>query len=157
MGIKPALGSFFQASQGRMGGSDPVLVLGYSFWKTHLGGDPGIVGRNVSVNGHPVTIIGVAPKGFCGVFSILDTQGYLPIGMAAVTSDSKNDFLTDRKANSIVLLGWLKPGAKLGEAQPMLNVVARRLSEHIHQTIRVTPAMEAGITDWVWELTELLA
>ncbi len=136
LGIEPALGYFFQPSEGKIAGSDPVLVLGYSFWKTHLGADPRIVGRNVSINGHPVTIIGVAPKGFHGVASIVDTQAYLPIGMAVTTSDNKNDFLTDRKEGRVVIFGRLKDGVGLGEAQPLLNLVARRLSERypdVHQ------------------------
>jgi predicted permease len=133
MGIKPALGHFFQASDGKLAGSDPVLVLGYSFWKTRLGADPAVVGRNVSINGRPVTIIGVAPEGFHGIASILDTQAYLPIGMAAITSDSKNGFLADRKAEHVVIFGRLKERVALGVAQPLLNVVARRLSERYPQ------------------------
>ena len=129
MGLRPALGNFFQSTNGKIGGSDPVLVVSYSFWKTHLAADPNIIGRSVLVNGHPVTIIGVAPQGFGGMISILDTQGYLPIGMAAVTSDSPKDFLTNRKSESVMILGRLKPGVKLGQAQPVLAVVARRLSE----------------------------
>ena len=129
MGVRPALGNFFQSADGKIGNSDPVLVLGYSFWKTHLGGDPSVVGRNVSINGHPVTIIGVAPQGFYGIISFLDTQGYLPIGMAAITSDSKSNFLMDRKSDSIIVVGRLKAGVKLGAALPVLNLVARRLSE----------------------------
>jgi len=137
LGIRPALGELFQLSEGKVGGSDPVLVLGYSFWKTHLGGDPGVVGRNVSLNGRPVTIIGVAPKGFYGIVSIVDVQGYLPIGMAAVTSDSKCDFLTDRKAGGTIIVGRLKAGVKLEETPPVLNIVAHRLSEQY-----------PGIHDW---------
>jgi len=149
MGIKPALGSFFSPSQGNIAGSDPVLVLGYSFWKTHLVGDPNIVGRKVTVNGHPVTIIGVTPPGFYAVDSILDTQGYLPLGMAAVTSDSKSDFLTDRKIAGLTVVSRLKPGVTPGEAQPLLNVIARRLSQqhpeiHNWDSLRAFPIRGLG-------------
>jgi predicted permease len=149
MGIQPALGEFFRPSEGKVGGSDPVLVLGYSFWKTHLGGDPSVVGRNILLNGRPVTIIGVAPKGFYGIFSIVDVQGYLPIGMAAATSDSKNDFLTDRKAGDTIIVGRLKAGVKLEETPPVLNLVARRLSEqypviHDRYSLRVFPVGPLG-------------
>jgi len=129
MGIRPALGTFFQPANGKIEGSDPVLVVSYSFWQTHLGADPNVVGRSASINGHPVTIIGVAPKGFGGIFPILDTQGYSPIGLAAVTADSPEDFLTDRKAENLILVGRLKSGASIGQAQSALAVVARRLSQ----------------------------
>jgi len=135
MRITPALGTFFQPSAGQSAGqaqlasADPVIVLGYSFWKNHLGGDPNIVGKGVSVNGHPVTVLGVAPKGFCGLFSVIDTQGYLPMGMAAVTADSKPDFIADRHFASMVIVGRLSNGISLGQAAPLLNVIARRLSD----------------------------
>ena len=75
VGVRPALGRFILASEGRIAGADPVLVLGYSFWKMHLGADPNIVGKKASVNGWPVTIVGVAPEGFRPLTSLLDTQG----------------------------------------------------------------------------------
>ncbi len=149
MGVRPALGEFFQPSDGKMGGSDPVVVLGYSFWETHLGGDRDIVGRSVSINGRPVTIIGVAPKGFCGIVSLVDVQGYLPIGMGVLTSDSKDDFLTDRKAGDTIIVGRLKAGVKLEETRPVLNIVARRLSEqypgiHNWDSLQVFPLGPLG-------------
>ena len=128
IGISPALGTFFQPSDGRIDGSDPVLVLSYTFWKNHVGGDPNIVGRSASINGRSVTIIGVTPEGFGGVYSIMDTQGYLPVGMATATLDSPKDFLTNRRVGNIEILGRLKPGMKVGQAQPILAIVARRLS-----------------------------
>jgi macrolide transport system ATP-binding/permease protein len=129
MDLQPALGTFFEPSDGTIDGSEPVLVLSYSFWKNHMGGDPNIVGRSASINGRSVTIIGVAPEGFRGVYSILDTQGYLPVGMATATLDSPKDFLTNRSVENIEILGRLKPGMKVGQAQPVLAVVGRQLSE----------------------------
>ena len=129
MVLQPALRTFFGPSDGGIDGSDPVLVLSYSFWKNHMGGDPNIVGRSASINGRPVTIIGVAPEGFRGVYSILDTQGYLPVGMATATLDSPKDFLTNRNVENIEILGRLKPGVTIGQAQPVLAVVGRQLSE----------------------------
>jgi putative ABC transport system permease protein len=86
LGIKPALGRFIMPDEGNAAGADPVIVLGYSYWKTRLGGDPRVVGQTVSINGYPVTIIGVAPKGFRGVLPLLDVQGYLPAGMVTEPS-----------------------------------------------------------------------
>ncbi len=129
MGIQPALGSFFHVSDGKLATADPVVVLGYSFWKTHLASDPNVVGKKATINGRPVTIIGVAPQGFYGTISILDTQGYLPLGLATVTADSKSDSLTDRKSVRVDIVGRLKPSVSIDAAQPVLNVVARRLSQ----------------------------
>src|SRR5277367_267357 len=67
LGIKPYAGRFILPTEGEAAGADPVMVLSYAYWKTRFGGDPGIVGRQVSVDGHPMTIVGIAPKGFVGV------------------------------------------------------------------------------------------
>ncbi|MFZ0921586.1 MAG: ABC transporter permease, partial [Candidatus Acidiferrales bacterium] len=129
IGVKPALGNFIEPIPGRSVDDEPVLVLGYAFWKAHFGADPRVIGKSVLINGHPVTIIGVAPKGFRGITSLLDTQGYLPLGMASVTSDASKDFLTDRKSSiGLSIITRLKPGVALASAQPVLNVIAQRLS-----------------------------
>jgi len=128
MGVKPALGIFIEPVSGNSVGSEPVLVLGYAFWQAHFGSDPNVIGKSVLINGHSVTIIGVAPKGFRGITSLIDTQGYLPLGMAAVTSDASKDFLTNREASALTIITRLKPGIPLASAQPVLNVIAHRLS-----------------------------
>lgn len=129
MGVKPALGSLIQPVPGKSADDEPILVLGYAYWKAHLGGDPNLIGKSVLINGHPVTIIGVAPKGFHGIMSLIDTQGYLPLGMAVVTSDAGKDFITDRKSDvGLTIITRLKPGIALGGAQPVLNVIGQRLS-----------------------------
>ncbi|HEV2490425.1 MAG TPA: ABC transporter permease [Candidatus Acidoferrales bacterium] len=147
LGVQPALGRFILPSEGKVAGADPILVLSYSYWQTHFGGDPNVIGKKVAVNGQPVTIIGVAPKGFQGALAILDTQGYLPIGMAGATLAAKGDFLTDRKADSeMILIGRLKPGVSLAAAQPVLKVVAERLSQQYPTTDKWVSLRAARLT-----------
>ena len=66
LGVKPAHGRFILPSEGETPGADPVMVLSYTYWKERFGGDPEIVGAKVSVDGHPVTIVGVAPEDSMG-------------------------------------------------------------------------------------------
>jgi predicted permease len=126
--VRPAAGRLISPASGAVANDEPVLVLGYSFWKTHLGGEVSIVGKAVSINGHPVTVIGVAPKGFHGITALLDVQGYLPLGVALVTSDVNKDFLTDRNSGHLTVIARLKPRVTPGSAEPALNVIAHRLS-----------------------------
>jgi len=143
LGIKPALGRFILPSEGKVAGADPVLVLSYSYWQAHFDGDPNIIGKKVAVNGQPVTIIGVAPKGFQGALAILDTQGYLPVSMACATLAAKSDVLTNRQGEiGMILIGRLKPGENLSAAQHVLRVVAERLSSE-YPTIDKWSSMEA--------------
>src|SRR5205823_11527297 len=63
-GVRPLFGRFILPSEGSVTALNPVIVLGYSFWQTRLGGDPGIVDKTVVYNGLPVTVAGIMPKGF---------------------------------------------------------------------------------------------
>ena len=128
LGIKPALGRFILPSEGGVANADPVMVLAYSYWQTHFGGDPQIVGRKVSVDGHPITIIGVAPKGFVGVYPIISVQGYLPLGMLPIEGQAA-DFMTNRQIRGTPVLARLRPGTTLAQAQAVLAIVSQRLSQ----------------------------
>jgi predicted permease len=127
-GVRPALGRFILPSEGHVAGADPVLVLNYSFWKAHLGADRDIVGKKASVNGRPVTIVGVAPEGFRPLSTLLDTQGYMPLGMAVVDNHTKSDFLNDRQDKRLVLIARLRPGMTQGKIRSVLDVVAKRMA-----------------------------
>jgi predicted permease len=128
LGLKPALGRFILPSEGDVPGADPVMVLGYSYWQTRFGGDPGIVGRKVSVDGKPITIVGVAPKGFVGVYPILSVQGYLPMGMAIIAGNP-SDFMTNRQIRNVPILARLRPGSSVQQARAVLAVVSQRLAQ----------------------------
>jgi predicted permease len=134
LGIRPALGRFILPNEGAVAGADPVLVISYSFWQTRFGGDANIIGKKVSINGHPVTIIGVAPKGFHGALAILDTQGYLPLGMAVTNLVNNSDFLVNRQdVVDLILIARLKPGISLAGAKPVLDVAAKRIAQEYPQ------------------------
>src|SRR5271156_2943315 len=128
LGLKPALGRLILPSEGDVLGADPVMVLGYSYWQTRFGGDPGIVGRKVSVDGKPITIVGVAPKGFVGVYPILSVQGYLPMGMAIIAGNP-SDFMTNRQIRNVPILARLRTGVSPQQAQAVLAVVSQRLAQ----------------------------
>jgi predicted permease len=133
LGIKPELGRFILPSEGEAPGADPVMVLSHAYWKGRLGGDPGIVGRRVFVDSHPVTIVGVAPRGFIGVSSVVRAQAFLPLGMAA-QGGYPGDILSNRAVRNLQVLGRLRPGVSLQQVQASLGVVARRLAREYPET-----------------------
>ena len=143
LGLQPAAGRLILPTEGQTPGADPILVLGYSFWQKRFGGDPSIVGKQVSLNGHSVTVVGVAPKGFHGLYAVVDMDGYVPfsaaIGSKGVAEDSVQDAWTHRQDRTLTILGRLKPGVSVKQAQAPLNVVAQRLAEQ-------HPDSDKGIT-----------
>jgi len=148
LGIKPALGRLILPSEGKVHGSDPVIVLGYSYWQNRFGGDPSVVGKSVRIDGYPVTVVGVAQQGFRGALSDIDVQAYLPLNMTSI--EGFDISLTDRSARALFALGRLRPGVSLQQARASMNVVATRLSQQYPNTdlgavIWVLPQKEAMI------------
>ncbi len=110
LGIQPALGRFFHASDENGPNSAPYMVLTYAYWHTHFHDDHGVVGRSVRLNKHPVTVIGVAPPGFRGTLVGFSPSFFIPIVM------SGRDVLArgNRAIDSVI--GHLKAGITPTEA-----------------------------------------
>jgi len=147
LGLKPTLGRLILPSEGEVMGADPVMVLSYSFWKTRFGGDPEIVGKKVILDGHPITIVGVGPKGFDGISSFLRCQVYLPLGMAFIDGYPV-DFMTNRKLPMTTLYGRLRPDVSLKSAQAKLDLVEQRMQEqypdsHKNESLQIFPELRS--------------
>jgi putative ABC transport system permease protein len=133
LGIVPAAGRLLLPTEGLTPGADPVLVLGYSYWQRRFGGDRNAVGKQVEMNGHPMTIVGVTRKEFHGTFSVMDMDAYMPLS-STVTEEldsTVNDTWTKRDQRSLTVMGRLKTGVSLQQAGNLLNVAAKRIAaEH---------------------------
>jgi len=128
LGLKPTLGRLILPSEGEVMGADPVMVLTYSYWKNRFGGDREIVGKKVSLDGRPVTIVGVGPKGFDGINSFLRCHAFVPLGMAYIDG-YPSDFLTNRQIRVALVYGRLRAGVRVKQAQTALDVVSNRLTQ----------------------------
>jgi putative ABC transport system permease protein len=138
LGLEPAAGRLAFGEQAEKPGAEPVLVLGYSYWKKRFGGDRGVVGKQIKLNGRSVTIVGVAPEGFHGLCSLVDMQAYVPLGVKRLWSEN-DDLWAKREARALSVLGFLKPGVSLRQAQASADVVIERL-------LRAYPQAEKGIS-----------
>lgn len=135
LGVKPALGRLMVPGEGEQIGAPRTAVLSYAFWKSHLGGDPSVVGRPALVNGKPTEIIGIAPEGFHGaVPSLIDVQLYLPLSIvaedqaAAPGAYQNGNLFTNRTDRELVVLGMLKPGISVAQAQNLARLIQARLA-----------------------------
>lgn len=126
LGVKPAAGRLFLPGEGEQPRSQPLVVLGYSYWQRRFGGDAAVIGKQVAVNGKSAVVIGIAPKGFYGVYSSVDMDGYLPL---SAMEQYHPGLWTDRKLRLLTVLGRLRPGVSLARAQDSLNVIAKRLAQ----------------------------
>jgi predicted permease len=141
LGIKPALGRLILPSEGQTPGADPVLVLGYNYWQKRFGGDKSVIGKQVQVDDHAVTIIGVTPRDFQGTYAFLNMDGYVPLSAIAGLGGNEpvQEIWTHREQRSLSLMARLQPGVDLKQAKATLDVVAKRISEQ-------HPDTDKGIT-----------
>ena len=145
--LKPAAGRLFLPSDDEAMGSNPVIVLGYDYWRQNFGGDPGVVGRAVTFNGHPMTVVGVAPKGFSGLQSFVTMAAYLPISelpFAGMPADTLNDW----QNRMFYVNARLRPGATLQQADAELSLVAdsmMRQRPDVEKKISIAAFPEASL------------
>ncbi len=128
LGVRAAAGSLIDGRSG-----SPVhVVLGHTFWMTHFGGDAGVLGKIVRVEGAPAVITGVVTESFRGSMLGVEMDGYIVLDDYGVLSPEVNGWLYhNRKARPVQLYGRLASGVSVGEAQAAVNVLMSTLAaEH---------------------------
>lgn len=128
LGVQPLLGRFFQPSEGLTPGADPYIVLSYAYWKEQFASDPTVIGRKVSLDSVPVTVIGVAPRDYRGLSSILQVQAYLPMAMIVPIENTPLADFNKQTNRSIHFYGRLRPGVSARQADAALAVAARQIA-----------------------------
>jgi putative ABC transport system permease protein len=116
LGVSPALGHDFTASDDELGSARTVLVS-QALWRDRFGGDPGLLGRALTLNGQPHTVIGILPA---AVSLAERAEVYLPLALTPRERTSTgNRFLT--------VVARLRAGVSLAQAQARMSVIAGRL------------------------------
>ncbi len=116
LGVKPALGRNFSAQEAQWNGP-PAVILTHALWQRSFGGDPGVLGRTLRLNERAITVVGVLPESFD--FSAVFTPGSR-IDMLVPFPISPE---TNRWGNTLAVLGRLKPGIAIPQAQAELDVI----------------------------------
>ena len=118
LGVAPALGRGIAESDDRAG-APAIVVLSYGAWQRRFGGSPGVIGRQLTVNREPATIVGVMPAGFA--FPSADTEMWVPM---AFTAEER----TLMGSHYLSAIGRVKAGVALQRARDDLDTVAARLA-----------------------------
>lgn len=113
--IQPNIGNFFGEEAEKERGVEGVpAVLSYAFWLEKFHGDSGAIGRSFSLADHPVTVVGVMPKGFQGLTANFHPAVYVPLSFEDVLYGQ--GFLNNPKHFGLYVLGRLKAGATVADA-----------------------------------------
>lgn len=133
LGVKPEAGRLFSPEEGTTPGADPLIVLGYSYWQRRFHGDTAILGKTLVANGHALTVIGITEARFQGPSILAQTDAYVPISMGTIANESSR-FWTKRETRNLKVLGRLRPGVGLEQAEALLNTVSLRLARDYPDT-----------------------
>jgi len=120
LGVSPALGRVFNSQDETAPGANPLVVLSYGYWERRFGHDPGILNKQLVVNGTSMTVVGVVRPGFFGVQVGQTPDIFVPITMKAQMTPN-SDGLADRQDHWVAILGRLKPGVNRAKAQAGLQ------------------------------------
>lgn len=124
--VKPFLGRAFLPDETQTVGTHAVAVISHSMWQRVFGADAGIVGREVSINGRPFTLIGVTPPEFGSAMVGLAFDLFIPVTMQPVVSPGSN-MVVNRGSMWLDLMGRLKPGVTVERAREGILKVSRQL------------------------------
>jgi putative ABC transport system permease protein len=136
--VQPAMGRTFRAEEDAPG-KDGVIILSHGMWQRRFGGNPGIIGQSVNLNGAPVTIVGVMPAGFA--FSG-ESEFWRPIAI--------NPNNPTRGGHFLAVIARLKPGVTAERASVEMKTIAERLAiqypaASANETAEVIPLHESVV------------
>jgi len=124
LGVEAAIGRVLSEEDDKTIGGHPVVVLGYGYWRNRFGEDPGVLNQTIVVNGFPMTIVGVAQRGFASERPGMTPDIFMPVLMKREMTPDR-DGLNDRRDYWITLFGRLKPGTSIDQAAAAINATYR--------------------------------
>ena len=133
LGVPPALGRNFLPEEDKDGGPK-VMILSYGLWQRRYGGDRGILGKDIILNGHKHTVVGVMPKTFRFLHGL--TGLWVPAAFAA-------EELTMRDGQNLTVVARLKPGMTAEQAQADIGTITARIAKD--HPDEMSPSMSAAV------------
>jgi predicted permease len=127
LGLKPAAGRLLTQDDDRTPGAHPVVVLGNAFWSRRFAADPRVVGQTVRVNDTPMTVVGVAPRGFHGIDVGSSIDVFVPLMMQRQVIPTWARGIGDWRTAWLTPMARLKDGISLDQASAETNVLYAQL------------------------------
>lgn len=137
LGLKPALGSLIGPQHANALGESPVAVLAYDYWQNAFGGSPDVIDDTLIVNGHPLTVIGVAPESFSGTTLGLRPSVFVPLTMYESMMPNFGMGSDDRRAYWVYVFARLRDGVGAEAAAASINSVYGGILSEIEAPLNV--------------------
>ncbi len=131
LGVKPLLGRTFTSADDRVPHGAPYAVISYEYWRSRFGSRGDVLGKRITIGRAPLTIIGVAPPGFFGETVGQAPDVWIPMMMQPDVMPGR-DWLKDDETKVLrvmwlQVMGRLKPGVTLQQAQANVDVIFKQL------------------------------
>ena len=152
LGVGAQLGRTLLPSDEVAPGGHPVVVLSDGLWRRAFAADPNIIGTTVHLNTVPMTVVGVANPAFHGTIVSFDIELFAPVMMAPQIGGGflpqTTDLLSDRNIDFLMVLGRLRPGVTLGDANAQMEVFSEQLQREagvgeIRRQVKVVPIWQS--------------
>jgi predicted permease len=128
LGVRAQIGRTLTPDDDRSPGGGTVAVLSHNFWMRRFAGDPSVVNRTISLNGLPMTVVGVAPPGFFGIVIGETADVMVPVTMKAQMTPTWDD-LQSRTSRWLTVMARVKPGVSMAQAETAMNVLYHQINE----------------------------
>src|SRR3954466_40647 len=128
LGVRAHIGRTLTPDDDRVPGGHPVAVLSHAFWVGRSAADPSVLNRTISLNGLPMTVVGVLPAGFFGIVVGERPDVMVPVMMKAQMTPTWDD-LQSRTSRWLTVMARVKPGVSAAQAEAAMNVVYRQINE----------------------------
>ena len=128
LGVEPAAGHLLSNADDSADNANPVVVLGYEYWRRKFVLSPSIIGKDIRLNGYPFTVVGVAPAGFDGDVVGERMAFFVPISMQPEIIRGRH-WRNAPNASWLSLIGRLKPGVTAAQAEANLNIVFQQVQK----------------------------
>ncbi len=129
LGLSPSLGRAFAPIEDEPGAAETVAMISHQAWERRFGGDPNAIGATIRLNGRPVTIVGVGPKGFNGTMVGLRAEFWVPWGTAVQIEPGQQATLDARTPRALSLTARLQPGVTVQQARVAMQAFGKQLAE----------------------------
>ena len=133
--LKPAFGRLLSPSDDELS-APPTVVLAHWFWETKLGADSSVIGKTLSVNGKPTTIVGVAPEYFNGTTVGSRPAFYAALAMGPTLGTGIEKTIDNRRAYYIYIFARLAPGATIEQARTAVNAVYQPIIREVEAPLQ---------------------
>ena len=147
LGLKPLSGRAFRPDEDKTPGTHPVAVMSYACWQREFGADQGLVGNTISLNRRAFTVVGIAPKDFEGTDIGFVPDMWVPMMMHNELQPGF-DFYDGRRGLFLNMIGRLKPGVSLTQAQASMSMIGSQLEEAYRKdnegrNVKLVPLIQA--------------